>query len=79
MTDDFLDEVAKASGVDADKAAAFADGASAQAALDQADGDAQALKVDSTPSFTVTRDGGQEKVVAVGLDDLTNKLDKALS
>jgi len=79
VTSDFLGQVAQASGVDADKAAAFADGASAQAALDQADGAAQALKVDSTPSFTVTRDGGQEKVVAVGLEDLTNKLDKAIS
>jgi protein-disulfide isomerase len=79
VTDDFLSGVAKAAGVDPDKAKAFADGASAQAALDQADGDAQALKVDSTPTFTVTRNGGKEQVVAVGLDNLTNKLDKALS
>ena len=79
VTPEFLEQVAQASGVDAGKAAAFAGGASAQAALDQADGAAQALKVDSTPSFTVTRDGGQEKVVAVGLEDLTNKLDKAIS
>jgi protein-disulfide isomerase len=79
VTDDFLAQVAKASGVDADKAAAFADGASAQAALDQADAAAQALKVESTPSFTVSKNGGQEKVVAVGLEDLTNKLDQAIS
>ena len=79
VTPEFLQQVAQASGVDAGKAAAIAGGASAQAALDQADGAAQALKVDSTPSFTVTRDGGQEKVVAVGLEDLTNKLDKAIS
>ena len=79
VTDSFLSDVAKASGVDASKAKAFADGASAQAALDQADGDAQALKIDSTPSFTVTKGNGKPEVVAVGLDDLTNKLDKALS
>jgi protein-disulfide isomerase len=79
VTDDFLSQVAKAAGVDPEKAQAFADGASAQAALDQADSDAQALKVDSTPTFTVTKKGGDEQVVAVGLDDLTNKLDKALS
>jgi protein-disulfide isomerase len=79
VTDDFLTQVAKAAGVDADKAKAFADGASAQAALDQADAAAQELKVDSTPTFTVTKPGGKETIVAVGLDDLTNKLDKALS
>jgi protein-disulfide isomerase len=79
VTDDFLTGVAKAAGVDADKAKAFAGGASAQAALDQADGAAQALKVDSTPTFTITKKGGKEEIVAVGLDDLTNKLDKALS
>lgn len=79
VTNDFLTQVAKAAGVDAGKAQAFADGASAQAALDQADGDAQALKVDSTPTFTVTKNGGKETIVAVGLDNLTANLDKALS
>jgi protein-disulfide isomerase len=79
VTDDFLAGVAKAAGVDAGKAQAAANGASAQAALDQADGSAQALKIDSTPSFTVSRNGSGEKVVAVGLDDLTDKLDKAIS
>jgi protein-disulfide isomerase len=79
VTDGFLSQVAKAAGVDPDKAKAFAGGASAQAALDQADGAAQTLKIDSTPSFTVSRNGSGEKVVAVGLDDLTGKLDKAIS
>jgi protein-disulfide isomerase len=79
VTSDFLTQVAKASGVDATKAAATAAGASAQAALDQADGSAQTLKIDSTPSFTVSKNGGKESVVAVGLDNLTNKLDKAIS
>ncbi|HWK28158.1 MAG TPA: thioredoxin domain-containing protein [Solirubrobacter sp.] len=78
VTDDFLTDVLKAAGADPGKALAFADGASAQEALDQADAQAQGLKIDSTPSFTVTRNG-DEKVVAVGLDDLQNKLEAALS
>ena len=62
------------------KARGFADGASAQAALDQADAEAQALKIDSTPSFTVKQGQRQaERSSPVGLDDLTNKLDKALA
>jgi protein-disulfide isomerase len=79
VTDDFLAEVAKAAGVDPGKAQAFAGGASAQSALDEADASAQTLKIDSTPSFTVSKNGTGERVVAVGLDDLTNKLDKAIS
>jgi protein-disulfide isomerase len=79
VTEDFLTGVAKAAGVDPAKAKAFADGASAQAALDQADGDAQALKVNSTPTFTVTKPGGKETIAAVGVDNLTATLDKALS
>ena len=52
VTDDFLTSVANAAGVDADRALAFADGSSAQEALDQADAQAAALGVGSTPSFT---------------------------
>src|SRR4051812_4411128 len=79
VTDDFLAGVAKAAGVDPGKAQSFAGGASAQAALDQADAAAQTLKVDSTPTFTVSKNGTGEQVAAVGLDNLTNKLDKAIS
>ena len=78
VTNDFLTKVADAAGVDAKQALDFSKGQSAQSALDQADGAAQTLKVDSTPSFTVTKRGGKEQVVAVGLEDLTNKLDKAI-
>jgi protein-disulfide isomerase len=78
VTEDFLTQVAKAAGVDADKALEFSNGQAAQTALDEADAAAQTLKIDSTPSFTISRNGQQEKVVAVGLDDLTNKLDKAI-
>jgi protein-disulfide isomerase len=79
VTTDFLTQVAKAAGVNATSAIAFADGQSAQSALDQANADAQTLQIDSTPSFTVTKAGGKEQVVAVGLTDLTNKLDKAVA
>jgi protein-disulfide isomerase len=79
VTDGFLTDVAKASGVNADQALKFAGTPASQEPLNQADADAQALKVDSTPSFTVKRGNGTEKIVAVGLDDLQAKLDKALS
>jgi protein-disulfide isomerase len=79
VTDSFLTQVADAAGVNAKQAIDFSKGQSAQSALDQADAAAQTLKIDSTPSFTVTKAGGKEQVVAVGLTDLTNKLDKAVS
>jgi protein-disulfide isomerase len=78
VTDGFLTDVAKASGVDTKRALAFAAGDSAQESLDQADAGAAAPKVDSTPSFTVKRSGGAETVVAAGLDGLQAKLDTAL-
>ena len=79
VTNDFLTKVADAAGVDAKQAIDFSKGQSAQSALDQADAAAQTLGVNSTPSFTVSKNGSAEKVVAVGLDDLTNKLDKAVA
>jgi len=79
VTDDFLTDVAKAAGVDAKQALKYADSDASLQSLDQADAEAAALKVDSTPSFTVKRGDGTETVVAVGLEDLQAKLDKALS
>ncbi len=79
VTDDFLTDVAKAAGVDAKQALSYADSDASQESLDQADAEAAALKVDSTPSFTVQRGDGAETVVAVGLEDLQAKLDEALS
>ena len=76
VTDDFLREVAAAAGVDAEKALDFADTAQAQQALDRADGDAAAVKADSTPTFTVKRGDGPEQVVGVGVTDLSAALDK---
>jgi protein-disulfide isomerase len=79
VTDSFLTDVAKASGVNAKQALAYADTAAAQEPLAQADAEAAALKVDSTPSFTVKKGNGAETVVAVGLNNLQANLDKALS
>jgi protein-disulfide isomerase len=79
VTDEFLTEVLQAAGADAKQALAFADGDSSQEALDQADAQAQQMGVDSTPSFSVTRGHGDEEVVAVGTDDLTSKLEAAVS
>ena len=78
VTDDFLDDIAKAAGVDADKAHEFAGTQAAQDELDTVDSDAQTLGVDSTPTFVLSSNG-TSKVIAVGLDDLQAKLDKALS
>jgi protein-disulfide isomerase len=69
VTDDFLREVAAASGVNADKALAAADSQFAQRQLDRADGDAARLGVDSTPTFTVARgDGAPQRLAADALD-----------
>jgi protein-disulfide isomerase len=62
-TDEFLRRVATDAGVDADAALAEADGEFAQARLDRADGDAQELGIDSTPTFTVTRRGESPSVL----------------
>jgi protein-disulfide isomerase len=78
VTDDFLTGIAKAAGVDADKAHEFAGTQAAQDELDSVDGEAQTLGVNSTPTFVMTSNG-TSKVIAVGLDDLQNKLDQALS
>jgi len=78
VTDDFLTDIAKASGVDADKAKAFADTQAAQDELDSVDSEAQTLGVNSTPTFVMTSNG-TNKIIAVGTDDLQSKLDEALS
>ena len=63
VTDAFLRSVAKAAGVNADKALA----AGGQADLDQADSDATRLGVTATPTFTVARGDGQPKVIGSGV------------
>ena len=79
VTDDFLREVAAAAGVDAEKAMDFADTPKAQQALERANGDAAAVKADSTPTFTIKRGDGPETIIAVGVTDLSAALDKELA
>jgi protein-disulfide isomerase len=62
-TDDFLRSVAGAAGVDADAALDFAGSPAAAERLDRADADAQRLGIDSTPTFTVARGGGEPRVL----------------
>jgi protein-disulfide isomerase len=82
VTDAFLRSVATAAGVDADAALAAADTATAQERLNRANRDAQALGVNSTPTFTVARGDGKAKVLASGAQDpqtLAAALDKELA
>jgi protein-disulfide isomerase len=67
VTDDFLRAVAKAAGVDANKALAAADGEPVLRFLEQANSDATRLGVDSTPTFTVARGDGAPKVIGSGV------------
>jgi protein-disulfide isomerase len=63
VTDSFLRGVARASGVDANRALAYADTSAARARVDAADSGAAKLGIDSTPTFVVQRAGGAPKVV----------------
>jgi protein-disulfide isomerase len=63
VTDGFLRSVAAAAGVDADAALEHADGAAAQERLNRANADAQRLRIESTPTFTVARGEGKPRVV----------------
>jgi protein-disulfide isomerase len=64
VTDDFLRSVASASGVDATKALAFADGSTSQTPLARANAQAQKLGVNGTPTFVVQRGNGKPQVVS---------------
>src|SRR5262249_41065291 len=78
VTQDFLDGVAQAAGVNAGKAAAVAKTGAADDALNTADSDASAVGADSTPTFTIKKGDGTEQVLQVGLGDLTPALNKAI-
>jgi len=67
VTDDFLRSVAKASGVDADKALDAADGEAALRFLEQANADATRLGVESTPTFTVAKGDGAPRLIGSGV------------
>jgi protein-disulfide isomerase len=64
VTDDFLRDVARAAGVDADAALAEADSRFAQRRLERADADAARLGIDATPTLTVARGDGAPQVLA---------------
>jgi protein-disulfide isomerase len=57
VTDGYLRDVADAAGLDADKLLDAAKQPASQQGMAKADQEATRLKVDSTPTFTVTRDG----------------------
>jgi protein-disulfide isomerase len=78
VTDAFLDNVAKAAGVDATKAAAYAKTGGADDALNTADRDANAVGANSTPTFTLKQGNGTEQTLQVGLGDLTSALNQAI-
>ena len=81
VTDGFLRSVASAAGIDGATALDYAGKPAANAPMEQADTEAARLKVSSTPTFVVTRDGGSPTVIGSGvLDEATmNKaIDKAL-
>jgi protein-disulfide isomerase len=63
VTDGFLREVTRAAGVDAGRALAQADSAFASGRLRRADADAGRVGVTGTPTLTVRRGGGPERVL----------------
>ena len=64
VTDDFLREVARATGVDAGAALAQADSAFASRRLERAEVDAARAGVAGTPTLTVRRGDGPERMLA---------------
>jgi protein-disulfide isomerase len=72
VTDGFLRSVAAASGVDADAALKAAGTVAAQDRLNRANGDAQALGINATPTFTVARGDGAPQVLAGGQHDVAS-------
>jgi protein-disulfide isomerase len=63
VTDEFLREVATAAGVDAGKAIGQEESAFASARLQRADDDAARMNVQGTPTLTVKRGTGAERVL----------------
>ena len=63
VTDGFLRDVSKAAGVDAGRAIGQADSAFASDRLERADADAARMNVQGTPTLTVRRGNGPERVL----------------
>ena len=69
VTDGFLREVAKASGVDASQAIGQADSSFASGRLQRADADASRMNVQGTPTMTVKRCNGAERTLTASPRD----------
>src|SRR5690349_14432208 len=63
VTDGFLRDVSKAAGVDASQAIAQEDSSFAASRLQRADADASRMNVQGTPTLTVKRGNGPERVL----------------
>jgi protein-disulfide isomerase len=63
VTDGFLNDVSKAAGVNASQAIGQADSAFASGRLQRADADASRMNVQGTPTLTVKRGNGPERVL----------------
>ena len=63
VTDGFLREVSKVAGVDASQAIGQADSSFASSRLERADADATRMNVQGTPTLTVKRGNGPERVL----------------
>lgn len=82
VTDDVLRSTATAAGISAERLLIDKDGYEAQERLDRADRAAQRHGIAGTPSFTVTRPGGEPEVLkadALDPDAFTRALDEALA
>jgi protein-disulfide isomerase len=77
-TDGFLQRVAAISGVDAGAASRYAGTDQAAQDLTAANDDAKAVGANATPTFTITKAGGKERILQVGPGDITAALGKAL-
>ena len=82
VTDDFLRQIAAASGVNASAAFAQTKSTSAQDFLARAHADAAKLGINATPTFTVARGSGPARVVGSGVLDrqtMAAAIDKQLA
>jgi protein-disulfide isomerase len=77
VTDAFLQRVATAAGVNYAAARTYSGTDPAQQALTKANRAAQAIGVDATPTFTITKANGKEHILQVGAGDVATTVEKA--
>jgi protein-disulfide isomerase len=81
VTDSYLRQIARGAGVDATRAFDDATGAAVSGQLDAAARQAQRFHIASTPSFVLTRDGAQPRLLspsALSVDQFAHAIDAAL-